>query len=154
MFSDDLMGRGTPILRRVILMVCLNVVTHVTIDFRSGTGSLGATLKRFRKARWVAITYSRFEKKASTANARSSLLQRMITTDCNHGLLKINKQLVKYIHPIFIPVGSRMVSESAALEGHAGKPLEMNCEATGDPPLEMTWSRDGLPLGGKRSDCR
>ena len=45
MFSDDLMGRGTPVLRRVVLPVCLNVVTHVTIDFRSGTGSLGATLK-------------------------------------------------------------------------------------------------------------
>ena len=45
-----------------VLSVCLNVVTHVTIDFRFGTGSLGATLKRFRKARWVAITDSRFEK--------------------------------------------------------------------------------------------
>ena len=31
-FSDDLMGRGTPVLRRVVLPVCLNVVTHVTID--------------------------------------------------------------------------------------------------------------------------
>ena len=60
MFSDDLMGRGTPALRRVVLPVCLNVVTHVTIDFRSGT--LGATLIQFRKVRWVAITDSRFEK--------------------------------------------------------------------------------------------
>lgn len=56
MFSGDLMGRGTPVLRRVVLPVCLNVVTHVTIDFWSGTGPLGATLKRLRKARWVAIT--------------------------------------------------------------------------------------------------
>ena len=58
MFSYDLMGRGTPVLRRVVLPVCLNAVTYVTIDFRSGTGSLGATLKRFRKAHWVAITDS------------------------------------------------------------------------------------------------
>ena len=58
MFSDDLMGRGTPDLHRVVLPVYLNVVTHVIIDFWSGTGSLGATLKRFRKA----ITDSRFEK--------------------------------------------------------------------------------------------
>ena len=56
MFSGDLMGRGTPVLCRVVLPVYLNVVTHVTIDFRSGTGRLGATLKRFRKACWVAIT--------------------------------------------------------------------------------------------------
>ena len=58
MFSDDLMDRGTLVLRHVVLPVCLNVVTHVTIDFRFGTMSLGATLKRFRKARWVAITDS------------------------------------------------------------------------------------------------
>ena len=62
MFSDDLMGRGTPILRRVLLPVCLNVMTHVTIAFRSGTGSLGATLKRFGKTHRVAIRDSRFEK--------------------------------------------------------------------------------------------
>ena len=61
MFSDDLMGRGTPVLRRVVLPVCLNVVTHVTIDFRSETGSLGVTLKRLQKASWVAITDNRFE---------------------------------------------------------------------------------------------
>ena len=62
MFSNDLMGRGTPVLRRVVLPASLNVVTHVTIDFRSGTESIGATFKRFQKARWVAITDSRFEK--------------------------------------------------------------------------------------------
>ena len=45
MFSGDLMGRGTPVLRRFVLPVRLNVSTHVTIDFRSGTGPLGATLK-------------------------------------------------------------------------------------------------------------
>ena len=76
------MGRGIPVFRRVVLPVCLNVVTHVTIDFWSGTGSLGIIMKRFRKVRWVAITDSRFEKLALTANARSSLLQRMIATDC------------------------------------------------------------------------
>ena len=62
MFSDDLTGRGTTVLRRVVLPVCLNVVTLVTIDFLSGTGSLGVKLKRFRKAVWVAITNSQFEK--------------------------------------------------------------------------------------------
>ena len=51
MFSDVLMGRGTPVHRSFVLSVYLNVVTHVTIYFRFGTGSLGATLKRFRKAR-------------------------------------------------------------------------------------------------------
>ena len=51
MFSDDLMDRGTPVLRRVVLPVCLNVVIHVTIDFRSGVGSLRTTLKQLRKAR-------------------------------------------------------------------------------------------------------
>ena len=61
MFSDDLMGRCTLVLRRVVLPVCLNVITHVTIDFRSVTGTLGATLKLFRKARWVTITDSRVE---------------------------------------------------------------------------------------------
>jgi hypothetical protein len=55
MFSGDLMGRGTPVLRLVALAVCLNVVTHVTIDSRSGTVANGAKLKRFRKARWVPI---------------------------------------------------------------------------------------------------
>ena len=60
MFSENLMGRGTPVLRRVVLPVWLNVVTHVIIYFRSGTGSFGAKLKQFRKARWVAITNSRF----------------------------------------------------------------------------------------------
>ena len=50
MFSDDLISQGTPVLRCVILPICLNVVTHVTIDVRSGTRSLGATLKRFRMA--------------------------------------------------------------------------------------------------------
>ena len=44
MFSGDLMGRGTPVLRLVAFAVCLNVVTHVTIDFRSGTGANGAKL--------------------------------------------------------------------------------------------------------------
>ena len=41
------MGRGTPsgLLRLVTFAVCLNVVTHVTIDFRSGTGANGAKLK-------------------------------------------------------------------------------------------------------------
>ena len=34
MFSDDLVGRSTPVLR-LVLSVCLNVLTHVTIDFRS-----------------------------------------------------------------------------------------------------------------------
>ena len=62
MFSDDLMDRGTPVLRHVVLPVSLIVVTHVKIDFRSGTGSLGATLERFRKVRWIAIIDSRFEK--------------------------------------------------------------------------------------------
>ena len=59
--SDNVMARGTPVLRRVVLPVCLNVVTHVIIDFQSRTESLGATLKRFRKVRWAAITDSRFE---------------------------------------------------------------------------------------------
>ena len=63
---------------------------NVTIDFRSGSGSLGATLNRFRKARWDEITDSRFEKWASTANTRSSLLQRMIATDC------ISKETLEY----------------------------------------------------------
>ena len=62
MFSVDLMGRGTPVLRLVVLAVCLNVVTHVTIDFRSRTGPNVVTLKRFRKAPWVAITEHPFEK--------------------------------------------------------------------------------------------
>ena len=35
MFSDDLMDRGTPVLRRVVLPVCLNVMTHLTIEFNS-----------------------------------------------------------------------------------------------------------------------
>ena len=61
-FWGDLMGRGTPVLRLVTFAVCLNVVTHVTIDFRSGTGANGAKLKRFRKARWVAITEHPLEK--------------------------------------------------------------------------------------------
>ena len=61
MFSDDLMDLGTSVLRHVVLSVCLNVMTHVTVDFRFGTESLGAILKRFRKVRWVAITDSRFE---------------------------------------------------------------------------------------------
>lgn len=38
MFSDDLMSRGTPVLRLVALEVCLNLVTYVTIDFQSWTG--------------------------------------------------------------------------------------------------------------------
>lgn len=38
MFSGDLMGRVSPVLRLVALAVCLNVVTHVTIDFRFGEG--------------------------------------------------------------------------------------------------------------------
>ena len=45
MFSGDLMDRGTPVLHLVALAVCLNVVTHVTIAFRSGTGPNGAKLK-------------------------------------------------------------------------------------------------------------
>lgn len=45
MFSGDLMGRGTPVLRLVALAVCLNAVTHATIDFLSGTGAKGAKLK-------------------------------------------------------------------------------------------------------------
>ena len=49
MFSGDLMGRGTPVLRRFVLPVRLNVSTHVTIDFRSGTGPLGATLNEFER---------------------------------------------------------------------------------------------------------
>jgi len=39
------MDRGTPVLRFVALAVCLNEVTHVTIDLRSGTGANGAKLK-------------------------------------------------------------------------------------------------------------
>jgi len=62
MFSDDLMGRGIQVLRRVVLPAGLNVVTDATIDFRFETESLRALLKRFRKARWVAITDSLFEK--------------------------------------------------------------------------------------------
>ena len=56
MFSGDLIGWETPVLRLVALAVCLNVVTHVTIDFWAGTGANGAKLKRFRKAHWVGIT--------------------------------------------------------------------------------------------------
>ena len=59
MFSDDLMGRGTPVLRRIVLPVCLSVVTHVTIDFRTGIWSHWAILKWFRKARWVATHYKK-----------------------------------------------------------------------------------------------
>ena len=59
MFSDDLMGRGTPVLRRIVLPACLNVVTHVTIDFRTGIWSHWAILKWFRKARWVATHYKK-----------------------------------------------------------------------------------------------
>ena len=62
LFSDDLMGRGSPVICRVVLPVCLNVVTHVTIDTRSVTGSLGAALKWFRKVPLVAIIDSLFEK--------------------------------------------------------------------------------------------
>ena len=62
MFSLDLMGRGTPVLYLVALAVCLNVVTHVTIDFRSGIGANGAKFKQFRRARWVAITEHPLEK--------------------------------------------------------------------------------------------
>ena len=49
MFSDDLMGRCTPVLRCVVHLVCLNVVTHVTIYFRSGTGSLGGYIETVSK---------------------------------------------------------------------------------------------------------
>lgn len=62
MFPGDLMSRGTPVLRFVVLAVCLNIVIHETIDFRSGTGPNGATLKLFRKTRWFAITEHPFEK--------------------------------------------------------------------------------------------
>ena len=48
-FSDDLIERATPVIRRVIPPVFLNVVAYVTINFWSGTGSLGATLKWFQK---------------------------------------------------------------------------------------------------------
>jgi len=61
-FSGDLTGRGTPVLRFVALAVCLNVVTHVTIDFRSRTGANGAKLKRFRNARCGLITEHPLEK--------------------------------------------------------------------------------------------
>lgn len=44
-FSGDLMGRGTSILRFTVVAVWLNVVTHVTIDFWSRTGTDGAKLK-------------------------------------------------------------------------------------------------------------
>jgi len=62
MFSGDLTGRGTPVLRFVALAVCLNVVTHVTIDLRSGTGANSAKLKRYRNARCVLITEHPLEK--------------------------------------------------------------------------------------------
>ena len=66
MFSGDLKGQGTPVLSLVVLAVCLNVVTHVAMDLRSGTGPNGTTLKAFPKARWAAITEHPFEKKVST----------------------------------------------------------------------------------------
>ena len=56
--SDDQVGRGTPVLRRVVHPVCRNLVTDVKNYFGSGTGSLVAALKRFRKTRWVAIIQS------------------------------------------------------------------------------------------------
>jgi len=74
MFSGDLTGRGTPALRFVALAVRLNVVTHVTLDLRSGTKANGALLKRFRNTRCVLITEHPLEKYASTAKARSSHL--------------------------------------------------------------------------------
>jgi len=51
MFLGDLTGRGIPVHRFVALAVCLNVVTHETIDLRSGTWANGAKLKRYRNAR-------------------------------------------------------------------------------------------------------
>ena len=62
MFSGDLKGQETPVLSLVVLTVCLNVVTHVAMDLRSGTGPNGATLKRFPKARLAAITEHPYEK--------------------------------------------------------------------------------------------
>ena len=80
MFSDDRMGRGTPVLRCVVLPVCLNIVTNVTIDFRSGTESFGTTLKRFQKVLQSQTVDSKSRMRRQ--NARSSLLQRMIAIDC------------------------------------------------------------------------
>jgi len=50
MFSGDLTGRGSPVLRFVALAVCLNAVTYVTNDLRSGTGANRAKLMRFQNA--------------------------------------------------------------------------------------------------------
>ena len=71
------MGRGTPVLRRVVLPVCMNVVTHVALISGPEQGLLRFDWNGF-DMRWVAITDSLFKKYASTANARSSLLQRIV----------------------------------------------------------------------------
>lgn len=66
-FSADLLGRGTPVLRLVTLVGCLNVVNHVAIDFRSGTETKAAKLNRFRKGRWNAAIEHAVEKWASVS---------------------------------------------------------------------------------------
>jgi hypothetical protein len=56
--------------------VCLNIVTHVKIDFWSGTGPDGATLKRFRKVCWIAITEQKSRPRRQT-HAPHWLFQRI-----------------------------------------------------------------------------
>lgn len=81
MFSGTLMGRRTPVLR-LVTAVFLNVVTHVTIYFRSVTRANGAKLKQFCKVRWAQITKHPIEKIVLNGlKARSPLFQHNARQD-------------------------------------------------------------------------